>query len=137
MVFDSLGELEAYVLKTMDSCAKLSAEQMLEIMRDEIEQAYNSYSPSMYVRTGALLNTPEVISANRSGMVTEFMDNGGWYSLVGKTKGQHFFALEGLENGTTWGRGATNIVSFSTVKCYAVIPDFYRQCMEAFGIPIV
>ena len=104
-------------------------------MREEIENAYNSYSPSMYVRTGDLLNTPQIIQANSSGMTTEFVDNGGWYSLVGKTKGQHFFALEGLEGGYSWGRGATNIYPTSLAKCYAIIPEKYEQCLNAFGIP--
>lgn len=135
MVFDSMGELKAYVLGVMDDCAKLSAERMLEIMEQEIEDAYNSYSPNIYVRTGDLKNTPQIMSANRTGMHTEFVDNGGWYSLVGKTAGQHFFALEGLEGGTTWGRDATHIHPFATVKCYSEIPNFYKECMNKFGIP--
>jgi hypothetical protein len=90
----------------------------------------------MYSRTGDLLNTPQIIQADSSGMTTEFVDNGGWYSLVGRTAGQHFFALEGLEAGTSWGRGATNIYSFSAVKCYSNIPDKYKKCLISFGIPI-
>jgi hypothetical protein len=136
MIFDSLAELESYVRGVMDKCAGICAEEMLEIMREEIENAYNSYSPSMYSRTGDLLNTPQIIQADSSGMTTEFVDNGGWYSLVGRTAGQHFFALEGLEAGTSWGRGATNIYSFSAVKCYSNIPDKYKKCLISFGIPI-
>lgn len=136
MVFDSLSELKAYVERAMESSAEKSADEMLEIMREEIEDAYGSYSPSMYDRTGDLENTPQIISADKSGMEVEFADNGGWYSLVGKTAGQHFFALVGLESGTSWGRGATNIYETSKQRCYAMIPEYYVRCMKALGIPI-
>lgn len=136
MVFDSLSELKAYVERAMETSAKRSAEEMLEIMREEISNAYHSYSPKVYDRTGDLENTPQIIMADKSGMTTEFMDNGGWYSLVGRTAGQHFFALEGLEAGTSWGRGATNIYELSKTRCYAMIPDYYIRCMRALGIPI-
>lgn len=136
MVFDSLSELKAYVERAMESSAKKSADEMLEIMREEILDAYGSYNPKVYERTGDLENTPQIIVADKSGMTTEFMDNGGWYSLVGQTAGQPFFALEGLEAGTSWGRGATNIYETSKTRCYAMIPDYYIRCMKALGIPI-
>ncbi len=135
MIFNSMADLRAYVLSAMEDCAQICAEEMLEIMREEIENAYNSYSPSQYVRTGDLLNTPQIIKANNDGMVTEFVDNGGWFSLVGKTAGQHFFALEGLEGGTTWNRGATNIYPTSVSRCYDYIPMYYERCLNAMGIP--
>ena len=135
MIFDSMTELRSYVLRVMNDCAQICAEEMLEIMREEIENAYNDYSPSMYVRTGDLLNTPQIIQADSSGMTTEFVDNGGWYSLVGRTKGQHFFALEGLEGGYSWGRGATNIHPTSVLRCYEYIPQYYERTMNALGIP--
>lgn len=137
MVFNSMEELRNYVLSTMDNCAKLCADDMIEIMKQEIENAYNSYSPNMYVRTYDLLNTPQIIKADREGMTTEFVDNGGWYSMVGATKGQHFFALEGLENGSSWNREETNIHPFSVVKCYSEIPQRYKTYMVSFGIPII
>lgn len=135
MIFDSMAELKSYVLKAMEDCAQICAEEMLDIMREEIENAYNNYSPVQYVRTGDLLNTPQIISATNDGMVTEFIDNGGWYSLVGKTKGQHFFALEGLEGGYSWGRGATSIHSTSVARCYEKIPMYYERTLNALGIP--
>lgn len=137
MVFDSMGELKAYVLGVMDSCAEICAEEMLEIMEQEVQNAYNDYHQTMYVRTGDLKKTPTKISADRNGMHTEFADNGGWYSLVGATKGQHFFAMYGLEGGYSWGRDATTIHPDSKLRCYAEIPKTYRECMKAFGIPII
>ena len=136
MVFDSLAELKTYVERAMATSAERSAEEMLEIMREEISYAYSGYNPKVYDRTGDLENTPQIIIADENGMTTEFMDNGGWYSLVGKTAGQPFFALEGLEAGTSWGRGATNIYETSKTRCYAMIPDYYIRCMKALGIPI-
>lgn len=136
MVFDSLSDLKKYVENAMEISAKKSADEMLEIMREEIRDAYGSYSPSVYDRTGELENTPQLISADNHGMEVEFADNGGWYSLVGRTAGQHFFALVGLESGTSWGRGATNIYEGSKQRCYAMIPDYYIRCMKALGIPI-
>ena len=143
MVFDSMGELRNYVLGVMDSCAEICAEEMLEIMEKEInEQVYNGYSPNMYVRTGDLAKTPTKISANRTGMHTRFEDNGGWYSLVGNSAGQHFFPFYGLEEnlhstGGTWGRDSTNVIEQSMVNCYAQIPDKYKEAMIAFGIPVI
>ena len=143
MVFDSMGELEAYVLKIMDNCAEICAEEMLEIMENEINnQVYNGYSPNMYVRTMELLRTPTKISADRSGMHTRFEDNGGWYSLRGSAKGQHFLPFYGLEEdlhstGGTWGRGSTDVIGQSDEMCKMNIPMKYKEAMRAFGIPIV
>ena len=141
MVFDSLSELKTYVERAMETSAKRSAEEMLEIMREEISDAYGSYSPKVYDRTGDLENTPQIIVADQNGMTTEFMDNGKhvliiYDDLIRQTAGQHFFALEGLEAGTSWGRGATNIYELSKTRCYAMIPDYYIRCMRALGIPI-
>lgn len=136
MTFNSIDEMRKYVLSIMNDCAYLTSERMLEIMKQQIEDAYNSYSPSMYVRTGDLLNTPQRISANSRGIKTAFVDNGGWYSLVGQTKGHHFFALEGLEAGTSWGRDATDIYQNSVDICHIEIGDFYVDCMKKFGVPI-
>ena len=136
MVFDSMSELRNYVLGVMDNCAIICAEEMLEIMEKEIDkQVYGEYSPNMYVRTMDLSKTPTILSADRTGMHTEFSDNGGWYSLVGATKGQHFFAMYGLEGGHTWGRNETQIHQKSVEECFIQIGDKYKEVMNAFGIP--
>lgn len=136
MVFDSMSELRSYVLNVMDDCATICAEEMLEIMEKEIDkQVYGEYSPNMYVRTMDLSKTPTILSADRTGMHTEFSDNGGWYSLVGATKGQHFFAMYGLEGGRTWGRNETQIHQKSVEECFIQIGDKYKEVMNAFGIP--
>lgn len=133
MIFDSIADLRKYVEGVMDDCAQMCAQEMLEIMREEIQNAYFEYTPKKYFRTGQLLNTPQIILADSSGMTTEFVDNGDWFSVY---TGEHFFALEGLEGGTTWGRGATTIHPTSVARCQAQIPDYYARCMRAFGIPI-
>lgn len=133
MIFDSIADLRKYVEGVMDDCAQMCAQEMLEIMREEIQNAYFEYSPKVYFRTGQLLNTPQIISADSNGMATEFVDNGDWFSVY---TGEHFFALEGLEGGTTWGRGATTIHPTSVARCQAQIPDYYARCLRAFGIPI-
>lgn len=136
MVFNSMSELTAYVESKMDDCARKSAEKMLEIMRDTIIDAYLDYQ-TYYERTRQMLDTPQIIIANKQGITTEFVDNGDWVSAFGRTQGQHFFALAGWEKGTTLGRPATNVVAFSTVKCYSTIPDYYRKCLQSFGIPTI
>ena len=144
LVFDSMSELRNYVLNVMDDCAIICADEMLEIMRKEIDdQVYGEYSPSMYVRTMDLSKTPIIISADRTGMHTEFADNGGWFSLYGQAKGHHFFPLYGLEqewdfgNGGTWGRGRTQVRQQSINECFIKIPDKYKEVMNAFGIPTI
>lgn len=136
MVFKSIDEMRRYTLRIMDDCATLTAQEMVDIMKRKIEEAYRSYSPKMYVRTMDLMNTPQEVMANNKKIVTEFMDNGGWYSLVGRTQGQHFFALEGLEGGYSWGRGATNIYEEAKQDCFTDGVQYYKECMKAFGVPL-
>lgn len=136
MVFNSFEEIEAYVRQAMIDCATATAQEMINIMKQQIEQAYGGYSPSMYVRTMALLNTPEINIASESEIETEFKDNGGWYSLRGSSAGAHFFALEGLEGGYTWGRGETNIYDSSVERCKTEAVQYYFDCMKAHGIPL-
>ena len=136
MEFGSISEMESYAKSLMNITAMICAEEMVEIMKDKIQEAYNSYQPSIYQRTRDLLDTPQVMSANSDGMETEFEDNGDWFSLVGKTKGQHFFALEGLEGGHTWGRGATDIYDSAVAQCRSDIPDLYIKTLQRMGVPI-
>lgn len=136
MEFGSISEMESYAKSLMNISAMICAEEMIEIMKEQIQDAYNSYQPSIYVRTGELLETPQIVSASSDGMETEFEDNGNWFSLVGKTAGQHFFALEGLEGGSTWGRGATQIYDFSVSQCQSKIPDLYIEHLRRMGVPI-
>ena len=136
MEFGSISEMEAYAKSLMNITAMICAEEMVEIMKDKIQEAYNSYQPSIYQRTRDLLDTPQVMSASSDGMETEFEDNGNWFSLVGKNKGQHFFALEGLEGGHTWGRGATDIYDSAVAQCRSDIPDLYIKTLQRMGVPI-
>lgn len=136
MEFGSIAELESFAKSLMNISAMICAEEMIEIMKEKIKEAYNAYSPSMYHRTGDLLETPQIVSANADGMETEFEDNGGWFSLVGSTAGQHFFALEGLEGGHTWGRSATHIHASSMTTCYSEIPTLYIKTLQRMGVPI-
>lgn len=136
MVFKSIDEMRRYTLKIMDNCATLTADEMIVIMKKKINDAYGNYKPKMYDRTGDLEETPFKIYANSQGMATMFIDNGHWFSLVGRTAGQHFFALEGLEGGYSWGRGATNIYEESKEECYTNGVKYYKERMKAFGVPL-
>lgn len=132
--FNSFEEIEARIRQAMMSSAEATAQEMINIMKQQIEEAYGAYSPSVYVRTMALQNTPEINHADITGMETEFKDNGGWFSVY---SGDHFFALEGLEGGHTWGRGATNIYDSSVERCYSEAVDFYFRTMKSLGVPLM
>ena len=102
-------------------------------------EVYDAYTPSdRYERTGDLRLSPTIVSVGMDGVRIEFADNGKWHSLAGRNKGQHFYALYGLEGGYTWGRPSSNIMREVTSNGFKnQISNVYMGAMIGRGIPIV
>lgn len=134
MEFSSLEDLVSYVEK-MNSVAMYEVgEEMKDIMKDEThKQVYQAYSPEEYQRTYDLMNSIDVVSLGKDFVETEFQDNGGWYSVK---YGSHFHAIKGLEDGATWGRSGTNLMSESESRIESEIPREYKKIMNGLGVPM-
>ena len=63
-----------------------------------------------------------------------FEDRGNWYSLVtGESVGN---PIKFLEAGSTWNRGATNIMDVALGRAENEIPQLLVHLLRRFGIPI-
>lgn len=140
MVFGSIEEVEAYLKKCMASASQVMAEETKDSARNIISSQLIGYGarPSGYPfdyqgSTGATQNTPTTVMASATGMEVELQDNGGWYSVM---TGGHFFSLDGLESGSTWGRGATSIMSNWESWCSANLDKIFLSSMQGMGVPI-
>ena len=67
--------------------------------------------------------------------MAEFVDNGSWRSLItGEEVGN---PIKFLEAGTTWNRGASNIMDTSFDRAQTEIPDKLKAYLRARGIPVI
>ena len=138
MEFNSLDELVAYVKKCQEKAMLEMGEEMVDIFNEEIaDQVYNAYSPSVYERHDWLRDSAEIEGSGADFITTGLnMYAGSWTSLYGNNAGEYFYPMYGLESGTTWGRGSTNIMESVFDKCQDKIPKVYKQAMSRMGVPI-
>lgn len=126
------------LLKKIDNASERALQQAGEYVEQEFKeiiqvQVYEAYSPKMYERTGAMGETPRITSLESNFIRVEFRDLGNWESV----KGQPFFAMEGLEEGTTWGREETHIMEeVRSSQFQKGIGEEYKDAMITQGIPI-
>lgn len=139
MAGELIGALNSILNKIENSSAR-ALQQSGEYVEQEFsemiqKQVYGSYSPRVYSRTGALGESPRMVSLSKHHATIIFRDLGNWSSVI---TGEPFFALLGLESGSTWGRNATNIgQEISSDRFKRGIGDEYYEAMLAQGIPIV
>lgn len=143
MVFKSLDELVAYTKVKIAASMPEVGEEMKEIMKNEVvKQAYGSFIPNVYERTGDLLDASEIAEITANSVTSEIKDNGGWSSL----RGSHFFPMYGFEGGSVWTHGSTreepkfrpktNIMSESEAKIRTNIPKCFKSKMNELGVPV-
>ncbi|GAA0102505.1 hypothetical protein UT300012_32200 [Paraclostridium bifermentans] len=132
MEFGSIEEMIAYVKRQVISTNDDLGEEMVRIAKEETKKQQDSYSPSQYDRTGALVNCIGITNINPNGVEISWQDNGGWTSV----KGSPFYAPQGLENGTTWGRPGTDFVDQSFNEIEDKIPMSFKRHMRSRGVPI-
>lgn len=143
MVFNSLDDLVNYVESKHSEVMQAVGNEMVQIAKEEImNQLYLCYVPQDYTRTRAMMDSPKINYFDNHNVIMEFINVGDWKShgygmSTYKGNGSPFFALEGLEAGTTWGRGNTNIVEGSFNRIVSEIPKVYKDELKSMGIPIV
>ena len=64
MTANNIGELKAILLKEADKAMRVASEKALADMHEETGKFYTGKKPEMYVRTGALGDTPKT-TANK------------------------------------------------------------------------
>lgn len=91
MVLKNKAELERELLRSLKKAMNLGSKRVLGEMYDKVGQFYTGAEPKMYVRTGALANTPEVTEVSSDGnevSFTAYFDDTGRYS-TGKRPTMH------------------------------------------------
>lgn len=141
MTFNSIEEAMAYIENVVASSMPRMGEEMKRIMKESIDKEIYSHHPNTTgTRTGQLGNSAEIIEVSNNGVTTEYMDNGDWESLWGKTKGQHFFPLEGFLAGSVLAPGGGYYQADPTTEaffqCNEEIPIELKQYLLSRGIPI-
>lgn len=134
MEFTSLESLFAYIEKSVAATMTEVGSEMMDIMKDEThKQVYSAYKPKKYVRSYDLMRSIGVVEKTPISVTTEWQPNGDWFSVI---NGNRFYAIRGLEAGTTWGRGGTNLMEETTKRIEDEIPNVFRQAMNGKGVPI-
>ncbi len=126
MVFSSVEECIAYIENAIQDCMKPLSNEIKHIMDDVTRSQVRGWSGQIF----------SSVRAKSSGMSAEasFEDTGKWYSLI--TKDSVGNPIKFLEAGTTWNRGASNIMDTALGRCESEIPQKFLQLMRAKGIPI-
>lgn len=143
VTFKSIDEMVAYTKAKQAKAMPETGNAQKEIMKEEVvEQIVNAYSPSMYDRTGQILESAQITGVTDSSVETEYMDNGGHTDL----NGSHAFVIERHEEGGVWSHGSTksnpihkpktHLVEGSMQKVQEKIPQSYKQIMNALGVPV-
>lgn len=132
MEFNSIEEMVAYVKRQIASTNDDLGEEMVRIAKEETKKQQESYSPNQYERTGALVNCIGVTNVSPESVEISWQDNGRWTSV----KGSPFYAPQGLENGTTWGRSSTDFVDQSFNEIEYKIPLSFKRHMKSRGVSI-
>lgn len=134
-----LNKIEEASARSVQQTGEFVEQEFSELVQKEV---YEKYSPKAYERTGAMGETPKIAVLKNDYVKIEFRDLGNWYSRGGgmpnyKDDGQPFFAMIGLEQGTTWNRPASNIMKeVASWRFKSEIADEYKEAMLTQGIPI-
>ena len=136
--FSSIEEVIDYIRGVLGEALGEAGEDMKEIMIKAIqEDIYDDHSPKVYERTGQLLNTPQITEHTSDSITTEFLDNGGWSSVI---SGKHMFPIEEYQKGSVWapggGRYSADVLETAFTECQLEIPEKLVQILRSHGIPI-
>lgn len=129
MIFGSLEEMVAHI----KVCNGVASKEMADKSKEEAAKIIESELMGWQGSTGDTAKTPTTVSASSSMMEVELKDNGGWFSVI---TGEHFFSIDGLEGGTTWGRGKSSIMNNWNDWCSSNLDRIYLASMRGQGVPI-
>ncbi len=127
MVFGDLESALAYIRSVVNQAMYEMADEIKLIMDEVTQEQVEGWTFQIF---------DSVISqAGGLEAMAEFVDNGSWVSLItGEEVGN---PIKFLEAGTTWNRGATNIMDTSFDRAQAEIPDKLKEYLRARGIPVI
>lgn len=126
MVFNSVTECISYIEKAIADCMPSLADEMKRYVDEVTHNQVRGWSGQIF---NSVIANNEEMSAE-----IEFSDNGNWYSLItGASVGN---PIKFLEAGTTWNRGASNIMATSMGIIETRIPIYFASLMISKGIPI-
>lgn len=126
MVFNSVDECISYIENTINECMPKLSIEIKRIIDDVTRSQVRGWS-------GQIFSSVEIENENFSASAY-FSNNGNWFSLVTGSKVNNPIVF--LEAGTTWGRGATNIIDVALEICEKEIPQEFLRLMKSKGIPM-
>ena len=126
MVFNSVEACIAYIENAIQDCMRPLSEEIKRIMEETTRDQVRGWSGQIF---SSVVATSGGMSAEAS-----FEDTGSWYSLI--TRESVGNPIKFLEAGTTWNRGASNIMDVALGRCEAEVPMRFLALMRAKGIPI-
>ena len=126
MTFNSVEECISYIENAIRKCMGEISVEIKHIMDDVTREQIRGVTGQIF---SSVIGQTEGMSASAG-----FENVGYWYSLVtGQSVGN---PIKFLEAGTTWGRGATNIMDVALGRVEDEIPRTFLQLMRDMGIPI-
>lgn len=126
MEFGSLQDAMAYIESSITNTMPEIAEEIKIIMDNVTIDQVEGWS-------GDIFNSVEKTATSNSAMAS-FGDKGNWTSLI--TDQPVGNPIKFLEAGTTWGRGASDIMDKSFELSQEIIPEKLKNYLIALGIPI-
>ena len=127
MVFGDLESALAYIRMVVNQAMYEMADEIKLIMDEVTQEQVEGWTYQIF----------DSVISQAAGLeaMAEFVDNGSWRSLItGEEVGN---PIKFLEAGTTWNRGATNIMDTSFDRAQSEIPDKLKEYLRARGIPVI
>lgn len=126
MVFDSIEDCIEYIESCIEASMITVSFEIKNIMDEVTRQQVRGWSNQIF---SSVIADSEDMTA-----FATFEDRGSWYSLItGESVGN---PIKFLEAGSTWNRGATNIMDIALGRAESEIPQLFVQLLRRFGIPI-
>lgn len=119
---DAMNYIESSIANTMTEIAK----EIKIIMGDTTIDQVTGWSGDIF--------SSILIEANNNTAIASFEDTGDWTSLVTNEKVGN--PIKFLEAGTTWNRGASDIMDTSFELSQEIIPQKLKEYLISLGIPI-
>lgn len=119
---DAMNYIESSIANTMPEIAK----EIKIIMDDTTIDQVTGWSGDIF--------SSVLIEANNNTAIASFEDTGDWTSLVTNEKVGN--PIKFLESGTTWNRGASDIMDTSFELSQEIIPQKLKEYLISLGIPI-
>lgn len=127
MVFGDLESALAYIRMVVNQAMYEMADEIKLIMDEVTQEQVEGWTYQIF----------DSVISQAAGLeaMAEFVDNGSWVSLItGEEVGN---PIKFLEAGTTWNRGASNIMDTSFDRAQTEIPDKLKAYLRARGIPVI